>query len=390
MLDTRQTGFKKVILTAALLASLILTACVGPRGWPGAQVADNVLYVGTLYGTVLALNAENGRMYGNNTWEWKPTVEQGAGIAAGNVTGAFLSCSRGGVGQFKAGYLYGSPLISNGTVYIGYHTGVVYALDATKGVEIWKHDIKSNIAAGLVFDSNTVYVGSTNGKVSALNAGNGSLKWDFTSENEVRGAPAVADGIVYFGSLDHKLYALDAIDGTKLWAVETEGEIASAPLVVDGVIYFGSFDSKFYAIDSGSGAIKWVFDKAGNWFWSRALYDDGIVYAASIDNRVYALDAGNGTLRWPEPFDAGSPLKASPVIASGVLVLASKDGKVFGLDLKTGREKWSSIDLGAKVLSDLCTDGQIIYINDQNGRIYALDGETGQIVWTETLADLDR
>jgi len=387
MLDTRRTGFKKAILTAALFASLIITACVGPRGWPGAQVANNVLYVSTMDGTIFALNAENGRTDGNNTWEWKPTVEQGTGIAEGNVTGAFLSCSRGGVGQFRAGYLYGPPVITNGNVYIGYHIGIVYALDAAKGVKIWEHDLKSNIAAGLVFDGNTVYVGSTNGKVSALNAGNGSLKWDFPSENEVRGAPAIADGIVYFGSLDHNLYALDATDGTKLWAVETEGEIASTPLVVNGVIYVGSFDSKFYAIDSGNGAIKWVFDQAGNWFWSRALYDDDIVYACSIDNRVYALNAGNGTLRWAEPFDAGSPLKSSPVIAAGVLVVASEEGKVFGLDLKTGRETWSSIDLEAKILSDLCTDGRIIYINDQNGRIYALDGETSRLVWTVTLAD---
>jgi outer membrane protein assembly factor BamB len=382
MFHTRRISLTKPILLAILLASIVLCACIGPRGWPGAQVNGDVLFTSTMDGRVLALDPDSG----TTIWEWKPTVQQGGGIMEGNVTGAFLSCSRGGVGQFKAGYFYGSPVVMNGTVYVGYETGVVYAIDAATGVEVWEHDVKSNIAAGLAFADNIVYVASSNGKVSALDAGNGSLSWEFSSQNEVRSAPAVANGFVYFGSFDHNLYALNANNGTRIWSFETGGEIASTPLVVDGVIYVGSFDSKFYAIDDDSGTVKWVLNEAGNWFWSQALYDDGIVYACSIDDRVYALDAGNGTFAWAEPFDASSPLKSSPAIAGGVLVVASEEGKVFGLDLKTGQEKWINIDLGTKVLSPLCTDGRIVYINGQNNRIYALEGDTGQLAWTVSLA----
>jgi outer membrane protein assembly factor BamB len=333
-------------------------------------------------GRVLAMDPNSG----TTRWEWKPTLQQGGGIMTGNVTGAFFNCSRGGAGQFKAGYFYGSPVVTNSIVYVAYQTGVVYAIDATNGVEVWEHDVKSNIAAGLAFANNMVYVGSFNGKVSALDAGNGSLRWEFSSENEVRSTPAVANGIVYFGSLDHNLYALNANNGMRIWAVETGRPIASTPLVVNGVIYVGSFDSKFYAIDADGGTVKWVFNEAGNWFWSQALYDDGIVYACSIDNRVYALDAGNGTFAWAKPFDAGSPLISSPAIAGGVLVVASEQGKIFGLDLKTGQDKWLNIDLRTKVLSPLCTDGRIVYINGQNNRIYALEGDTGQLAWTVSLA----
>lgn len=383
MFNTRRIRLTKAILVAVLLMSLLVCACVGPRGWPGTQINQNIVYSCTMDGRVVALNADNGL----SIWEWKPPVQQTSGIASGNITGAFLSCTEGGVGQFRAGYFYGAPVVANGIVYVGYHTGVVYAIDAASGVEVWQHDVKSNIAAGLAYADNTLYVGSSNGKLSALDAGNGSLRWEFSSQNEVRSTPVITDGIVYFGSLDHNLYALNARDGTKLWSFETGGEIASTPLVVDGVIYVGSFDSKFYAIDADSGTLKWVFDQARDWFWSQALYDDGIVFACCMDNRVYAIDAGNGTAAWPESFDAGSALKASPVIAGGVLVVASEEGKIFGLDLKTGQEKWSANDLDTKVLSSLSTDGSKVYINGQNNRLYALEGEDGQLAWTVSLAD---
>jgi outer membrane protein assembly factor BamB len=85
---------------------------------------------------------------------------------------------------------------------------------------------------------------------------------------------------------------------------------------------------------------------------------------------------------WTKPFDAGSLVRASPVIAGEVLVVASEEGKVFGLDLKTGLEKWpDSIDLKSKVLSAPYAVGGTVYINSQDNKLYALNGEIGRQVW---------
>lgn len=368
MFDTRRTRLTKVLIIAVLLAALVLCGCAGARGWPGTVSQGGTLYVCTMDGRVVALNSDSG----SRKWDWEPTAGQSG------QTASFFSCAGG---QLVGGLSYSAPAIAAGLVYVAFHSGKVYAIDAASGVQKWTYDLRSTIAGGVAVGNDSVFVGSSNGKLSALDAGDGSLKWEFSTENEVWDTPAVVNGVVYFGSLDHSFYALNAADGTKRWAFKTGGEIASTPLIVEGVVYIGSFDNKFYAIDADTGTQKWVFEGAGNWFWSQAAYGNGTIYAGCLDHKVYALDAGNGSMVWPKPFDAGSLVRASPAIAGGVLVVASEEGQVYGLDLETGGKKWEFDNIKAKVLSPLYAVGDTVYINSQDNKLYALDGENGIQVW---------
>lgn len=368
MFDSRRTRLTKTLIIGILLATLVLSGCTGTRGWPGTVSEGDTLYVSTMDGRAVALNLDNG----SRKWDWEPSAGQ-----SGQTASSFTCAGSSIVG----GKVYGAPAVANGLVYVAFHTGKVYAIDAASGVQEWDYDLKSTVSGGVAVGNNTVFVGSSDGKLSALDAGNGSLKWGFSSENEVWATPVVVDEVVYFGSLDHSLYALNAADGTKKWAFKTGGGIASTPLVVEGVVYVGSFDNKFYAIDADTGMQKWVFEGAGNWFWSQAVYGNGTIYAGCLDHMVYAIDAGNGTIVWPKPFDAGSLVKASPAIAGGVLVVASEVGKVYGLDLNTGEKKWEFDNITAKVLSPLCAVGSTVYINSEGNKLYALNGETGRQVW---------
>jgi len=375
MFNTRQTRLTKTIVIAILLVALVLCGCAGKRGWPGTVSEGNILYVCTMDGRVLALNPDNGTW----KWDWKPTAKQG-GQTASSFTCAGSSLA--------GGLFYGAPAVANGVVYVAFHTGKVYAIDAASTEQKWEQDLRSTVSGGVAVGNGTVFVGSSNGKLSALDAGNGSLKWEFTTENEVWTTPVVVDGVVYFGSLDHNLYAVDVETHELKWnkPFKTGGSVAASPLVVDGVVYFGSFDNKFYAVDADSGAQKWVFPDAGNWFWSQAAYNNGTIYAGCLDHKVYAIDAGNGTMVWPKPFDAGSLVKASPVIAGGVLVVASEVGKVYGLDLKTGEKKWEFDGVNTKVLSPLYAAGDTVYINSQDNKLYALNAETHRQIWAVPLS----
>ena len=373
MFDTRRTRLTKTLIIAILLATLVLSGCAGKRGWPGTVSEGDTLYVSTMNGRVLALNPD----IGTRKWDWQPTAKQG-----GQTASSFTCAGSAIVG----GKFYGAPAIANGLVYIAFYTGKVYAIDAVSGTQNWDYELRSTVSGGVAVGNNTVFIGSSNGNLSALDAGNGSLKWGFSTENGVWATPTVVDGVVYFGSLDHSLYALNATDGTKKWAFNTGGGIASTPLVVEGVVFVGSFDNKFYAIDADAGTQKWVFEGAGNWFWSQAAYNEGIIYAGCLDHKVYAIDAGNGTMVWPEPFDAGSLVKASPVIAGEMLVVASGVGKVYGLDLKTGEKKWEFDGVDTKVLSPLYAVGDTVYINSQDNKLYALNAETHRQIWAVPLS----
>lgn len=368
MFDSRRASLKKILVIAICLATLVLAGCAGARGWPGAVSEGDTLYVGTMDGRVLALNPDSG----SRRWDWQPTSGQ-------SQASSFLSCGAGG--SLVGGLLYGAPAIADSKVFVGFHTGKVYAINAAGGVQQWEYDLKSNISGGVAVGNDTVFIGTSNKKLSALDARNGSLKWEFLAENQIWAKPLVVNGVVYFGSFDHNVYALNASDGEKVWSFKTGGQIAGTPLFVNGVIYIGSFDNKFYAIDAGTGKQKWVFEGAGNWFWSQAAYGNGTVYAGCLDRKVYAMDAGNGTMVWPEPFDTGSVVKASPVIAGNNLVVASEVGIVYGLDLNTGEKNWEFDNIKSKVLSPLCVVGNTVYINSQDNKLYALDGQTGRQVW---------
>jgi outer membrane protein assembly factor BamB len=385
MFNTKQSWLTKGLFIVILLATLVLAGCVGPRGWPGTTSEGDTLYVCTIDGKVIALKSANGAQ----KWVWRAPVAQTGKAQPGSLTSigsTFLSCSRTRAGQLKPGYFYGAPALGNATIYVGYFSGVIYAIDAKTGGQVWKHDIESNIASGLTVAMDTVFVGSSNGNLTALDAGNGSVKWEFSSEGEVWSIPSVVDGVVYFGSLDHSLYALNVDDGSRKWSFSTDGGIGSTPLVVGNVVYVGSFDHKFYAVDAITGIPKWVFEGAKDWFWSEAVYGNGTVYVGCLDHNVYALDAGYGTQAWPKPFTTSAAVKSSPVIVGDTLVVASEDGNVYGLDLATGAKKWEFDGIKAKVFSPLYAAAGTVYINSLDNRLHALDAETGRQTWSINLS----
>ena len=378
MYKTRRYLLIKILIIAGALIALLLSGCIGPRGWPSGVVEGDTLYVGTADGRVLALNPEGGSRF----WQWKR--EESEDFNPFDCIGA------GGAGQFGAGMIYGSPTVSNGVVYVASYNGMVFAIRADTRSEIWDYEADGSIISGVAVDDSALYVGDSEGNLHAIDLATGELKqgFPFKAEDKIWSRPLVQDGIVYFGSLDHNLYAISADSGDLKWKYETGGGIASTPLIIDGAVYFGGFDNKFYAIDASDGSEKWVFDEASNWYWTNAVYRDGIIYACSLDNNVYAINAANGepASSWSGPFTTGDQIKSSPVIAGDVLVVASNEGIVYGIDLQNGEEKWS-IDLEENTLAPLYASGTDVFINTQENKLYAINGELGQQNWYVTLVE---
>jgi len=78
-----------------------------------------------------------------------------------------------------------------------------------------------------------VYVGSDDRTVYALDAATGAKRWSFRTGESVDSSPAVANGVVYVGSDDGTVYALDAATGAKRWSFRTGG-FDSSPAVALG------------------------------------------------------------------------------------------------------------------------------------------------------------
>jgi len=223
----------KILLAILLLSTLLfMVGCYSSapsKGWSGSVVSDGILYVGTIENKVIALNATNGEPA---SWEEKELGETSSG-------GGF-PCA----GRFSQPMsTYGTPVVSNGVVYLGGYDGYVYSFTTAAGAQ---NDFKTGgaIVGSPVISDNTVFVGSSDGKLYALDLQlSPTPKWEFETGDKIWSTPAVENGVVYVSSTDHRLYALDAVSGEEIWHFKAEAAILSTPLIYEDTIYIGASDN---------------------------------------------------------------------------------------------------------------------------------------------------
>src|ERR1700722_19329020 len=97
--------------------------------------------------------------------------------------------------------LQASPLVANGRVYVANSRGVVRALDARTGAQLWQVATGATIAMTPALADGMLFVGDHRqpGALMALDATNGTRRWQTVFPGGVRSEPAIANGIVYIG-----------------------------------------------------------------------------------------------------------------------------------------------------------------------------------------------
>ncbi|MDM8000607.1 MAG: PQQ-binding-like beta-propeller repeat protein [Dehalococcoidia bacterium] len=399
-------------LVILLLVLLIVPAALGcsaapSRGWSGLLISDNVLYVGTYQGKIVALDlttADPARgLPPELKWDPKDVV--------GSVSPGF-TCGR--VNNPMA--LYGVPAVADGRLYIGTYDGTVLwvSLDGS-AVSDPRFDTGKAIVGSVAIADDTLFVGSSNGLLYAIDL-NLNEKWQFETGGEIYGTPVVKDGVVYIASADRCLYAVDAESGKEIWRFQTKAAIMSTPLVEYGRVYIGGCDDRFYAIRAATeeervaaanGAdplvrqYESVFEGAKNWFWTQALAYNGQIWVGNLDHRVYVLDAEDVAQQLHEPYKTGGMVSSPPVELNGTIVVASQDGKLYAIDPESWDMSVYAIDAKTNevfegeakpknglppILAPMFADpaSGILYLHAQDGThtLYAFQLSTKEVLWT--------
>ena len=382
---------KLFLLLMLLLGILTLPGCRAglgaiPRGWSGVTIVDDILFVGSMGGELVAVNAVDGSR------PWEPVLLE----SPVSVSGGFLSCGPAATTVV----VYGTPLVVEDSIYIGGYiplsgrsNGMVFSLDLGRDEPSWLYPkqgvLNGGIVGGFAFSKGSIYFASSDGNVYALEAKGLFEKWEkpFETGDKIWATPAIDGDILYIGSFDKKLYALNANDGKEKWQFDTEGAIVSTPLIYDGAVYFGSFDRYFYALNVSDGGLKWKF-MADNWFWAKPVIHNGVVYVSNLDGKVYALDAESGDN--PDWFDLGSPISSTPVLVGNLLIVATEEGKIYSINTSNNQQNLL-VDLKKdetadekrkkKVTASLAADKGIVYIHTAEDVLYALNVETRLDVW---------
>jgi outer membrane protein assembly factor BamB len=253
---------------------------------------------------------------------------------------------------------FSSPVVANGTVYIGTTDGVLWAYPADGcgqsfcDTPLWQSTSLAQIMDTPTVASGIVYVGSqtdadnNDGKLNAFSAsGCGQAVcaplWQGTTGNEsiLESSPAVANGVVYVGAFDGKLYAFDA-DGCghalcqPLWTGQTGGSIESTPTIYKGHVYVGSDDGKLYVFKAkGCGKARckaqWTGALGSAVFQSTPAIVKGVVYIAG-QHALAAFDANGCGKKSCTPLwtasDEGEFFNGSPTVHGGYVYMAWATG----------------------------------------------------------------
>lgn len=316
----------------------------------------------------------------------------------------------------------------------------------------WEITGLGEVTSTPVIDGDVAYFGDGHGVLHAVLAEDGTELWTTTFPAGIRSTPTVDGGVVYFAS-GRSLYAVDALDGSQLWSTLLSSHpytlLDSSPRVVDGLVVIGVSNAENFflpppyssrgsvvALDAVTGAEVWrVYTQdgvtgTGGGVWSTPAVDverkmlyvgTGQAYsgiAGDLTDSLLAINYETGQLVWHDQYTAndvwnrpngGGPdadIGASPILLTvngQDLVLAGSKGAIFkAMDRDTGAVVWERVlgpnsTLGG-VMTSPATDGERIFVTNNSWRAFgfffgvhhpadtsvvmAIDPATGTELWS--------
>ncbi|MDH0353308.1 outer membrane protein assembly factor BamB [Morganella sp. GD04133] len=304
-----------------------------------------------------------------------------------------------GIGKY---YSHLSPTWEGSSVYAADRNGLVKALDADSGVEIWSvnlaektgflsANIPAMLSGGLTVSGEHVYVGTERGTLIALNANDGEIAWTANAGGEVLSRPEVSDGLVLVHTGNGLLQAFDTASGEQRWSLNLDtpslsvrGE--SAPAVAMGAAFVGGDNGRVSAVMLGQGQIIWqqrISQTTGTTEISRLndvdmtpVVADGRVYAIAYTGNLVAMDMRSGQILWKRDFGSVNEL----VLDGESLYVVDQNDNIYGLRAADGVTMWSQDKLLHRNLSAPELFNGYLVVGDGEGYLHWLDTSNGQFV----------
>jgi quinohemoprotein ethanol dehydrogenase len=288
--------------------------------------------------------------------------------------------------------LEATPIVVDGVMFATGNWGVVFALDAKTGSELWRFDPEVP----------------------------GAKARDACCDIVNRGV-AVWKGRVFVGALDGRLIALDAHTGKPIWQVPTFDPkqaytITGAPRVIQGRVIIGNGGAElgvrgyFSAYDAETGALLWRFftvpaSKEGPHehpelalaakTWSKdSLWESGLggtvwdsmAYDPELD--LLYVGVGNASV-----YDRTkrSPGGGDNLFVSSILAVRPETGRMVWHYQTTPGDFWDFTATQHMILAELVIGGKprkVLMQAPKNGFFYVLDRETGEFLSAEAYVDV--
>jgi len=276
--------------------------------------------------------------------------------------------------------IHGTPVVANGTVYVGAYDGALYAFDLGTGERFWRRTLGDAIGSSPGYHDGTVYIAveydDPSGAMFGVDAVTGEVVWDDGRPTDHPHSTCALDRDaerLVVGSNDGRLYAWTYPELTFAWSFATGDAIKGPIATYDGSAFFGSWDEHVYRVALDDGTEEWATETGGMVMSGPAVEAaTDTVYIGSHDSRLYALDAATGDVRWT--FDTGGRIVGCPTVAGDHVLVGSYDRSCYALEKLTGEERWAVDGVGYVTSAPTVVDGAV-YFTDRASEGYLDDGD---------------
>jgi outer membrane protein assembly factor BamB len=279
-----------------------------------------------------------------------------------------------GKGSDSSSRLTATPVVAGGRVYSIDSEAHVFAFDTKTGDKVWDKELApkngtdwptlwgllgtpntidpaSGMGGGVAYDAGKLFVTSGFGVVYALNASTGAQIWQQAIGVPIVNAPVVSGGRVFVSTDDNHFYAMAEADGRQLWThtgiPESAGVMSSTSAAVAGEFVVVPYTSgELYALRVQNGQVAWsdVLSRSGQVtslselddIAGRPVIDRDMVFAVSHSGVMAAINLSTGDRVWSR--DVGGT--QTPLAAGDFIFVITGDSRLLCLTRKEGKIRW--------------------------------------------------
>jgi outer membrane protein assembly factor BamB len=222
--------------------------------------------------------------------------------------------------------------------------GVVRALDARTGAQLWEADFDGFSEANLAVADGNVYVsGGLTGQVFAFDAETGQERWRYQAQYALYREPVAGGGIVMMATHSEVL-AIDATTGYERWRVSGQwSEMAPWNIpAMTGEIVVVSQITVLEGVEAASGRRLWQ-TTTGGFELAPLVTAGGVAYVQTFDRALSAFDLQTGRFLWGYPLER---IATRPAVEGGFVYVGTETGQLFAIGGTAGENA-----LGAEAIA---------------------------------------
>lgn len=275
--------------------------------------------------------------------------------------------------------------VAGNVVTLASADGVVAAVDARTGGDLWRATLAEPLSAGVGSDGKSAAVVLRSNALVLLESG--KERWRQPLAAQVFTPPLVAGGRVFVLSADRSVAAYDGATGRKLWNQQRPGEAlvlrqAGVLLAVGDTLVVG-FSGRMVGLNPDNGSVRWEAPLGS----SRGTNDverlvelvgrtsrvaDSIC-ARAFQAAVGCVNVARGSTTWTQPASG-----AEGVHGDGDAIFGSEsNGAVVAWRRSDGSRLWTTDRLKHRKLTAPLLLGRSVVVGDDTGLVHLLSRADG-------------